>query len=36
VRLSPHFYNQDEEIDLAIAAVDEILASMQAAPFRQS
>jgi kynureninase len=36
VRFSPHFYNQDEEIDFAIAAVDEILASMQAAPSRQS
>jgi kynureninase len=36
VRLSPHFYNQDEEIDFAIAAVDEILASMPAAPARQS
>jgi kynureninase len=36
VRLSPHFYNQDEEIDFAIAAVDEILANMRAAPSRQS
>ena len=36
VRLSPHFYNQDEEIDLAVAAVDEILASVRAAPSRQS
>src|SRR6266849_4222991 len=27
VRMSPHFYNRDEELDLAIAAVDEILAS---------
>jgi kynureninase len=26
VRISPHFYNKDEEIDFAIAAVDEILA----------
>ncbi len=34
VRLSPHFYNRDEEIDLAIAAVDEILASMGVAPSR--
>jgi kynureninase len=34
VRLSPHFYNRDEEIDLAIAAVDEILASMGMAPSR--
>jgi kynureninase len=25
VRFSPHFYNTDEEIDLAIAAVEEIL-----------
>jgi kynureninase len=27
VRISPHFYNQDEEIDFAVTAVDEILAS---------
>jgi kynureninase len=27
VRMSPHFYNKDEEIDLAIAAVDDILRS---------
>ena len=32
VRFSPHFYNQDEEIDFAIAAVDEILASLDVAP----
>ena len=25
VRMSPHFYNTDEELDRAIAAVDEIL-----------
>ncbi len=25
VRMSPHFYNKDEELDVAIAAVDEIL-----------
>jgi len=25
VRFSPHFYNTDEEIDAAIAAVEEIL-----------
>jgi len=25
VRFSPHFYNKDEEIDTAIAAVEEIL-----------
>jgi kynureninase len=25
VRISPHFYNKDEELDTAIAAVDEIL-----------
>lgn len=31
VRISAHFYNQDEEIDFAVAAVDEILASMPAA-----
>jgi len=28
VRLAPHFYNQDEELELAVSAVDEILASM--------
>lgn len=28
VRMSPHFYNKDEEIDSAIAAVDEILSGM--------
>jgi kynureninase len=32
VRFSPHFYNQDEELDFAIAAVDEILASLDVAP----
>ena len=32
VRMSPHFYNRDEEIDFAIAAVDEILAGMGVAP----
>ena len=26
VRLSPHFYNRDDELDAAVAAVDEILA----------
>jgi kynureninase len=31
VRISPHFYNRDEELDLAIAAVNEILGSMQVA-----
>ena len=31
VRFAPHFYNQDEELELAIAAVDEILAGMQSA-----
>lgn len=30
VRMSPHFYNKDEEIDFAIAAVDEILSGMPA------
>ena len=25
VRMSPHFYNKDEELETAIAAVDEIL-----------
>ena len=29
VRFAPHFYNLDEELELAIGAVDEILASMQ-------
>ena len=29
VRISPHFYNQDEEIDFAVTVVDEILASMR-------
>lgn|SRR5208282_3945596 len=28
VRVSPHFYNTDDEIDFAMAAVDEILRSM--------
>jgi kynureninase len=32
VRMSPHFYNTDEEIDFAISAVDEILRSMPCAP----
>ena len=27
VRLSPHFYNKDEELDVAIAAVEEILSA---------
>jgi kynureninase len=30
VRFAPHFYNKDEELELAIAAVDEILADMRA------
>ncbi len=29
VRMSPHFYNKDEELDIAINAVDEILAGMK-------
>jgi kynureninase len=29
VRMSPHFYNKDEEIDFTIAAADEILRTMQ-------
>jgi kynureninase len=29
VRFAPHFYNKDEELELAVAAVDEILASMR-------
>ena len=28
VRMSPHFYNQDEELDAAIAAVEQILSEM--------
>jgi kynureninase len=32
VRMSPHFYNEDDEIDFAMAAVDEILRSMPRAP----
>ena len=27
IRLSPHFYNQDDEIDFAVAQIEEILAS---------
>ena len=30
VRFAPHFYNKDEELELAITAVDEILADMRA------
>ncbi|PYX89101.1 MAG: hypothetical protein DMG67_15865 [Acidobacteria bacterium] len=29
VRMSPHFYNRDEELDFAMAAVNEILESMR-------
>ncbi|HYY68616.1 MAG TPA: aminotransferase class V-fold PLP-dependent enzyme [Terriglobales bacterium] len=29
VRIAPHFYNRDEELGLAITAVDDILASMR-------
>jgi kynureninase len=29
VRMSPHFYNKDEEIDFAMAAADEILRAME-------
>jgi kynureninase len=32
VRMSPHFYNKDDEIDFAFAAVDEILRSTPCAP----
>ncbi|MGA8555663.1 MAG: aminotransferase class V-fold PLP-dependent enzyme [Candidatus Acidiferrales bacterium] len=32
VRMSPHFYNTDEEIDFAITAIDEILRNMSSAP----
>jgi kynureninase len=35
VRISPHFYNEDEEIDFAVAAMDEILASMRLAASRR-
>jgi kynureninase len=31
VRFSPHFYNKDEEVDSAIATVEEILSSMRVA-----
>ena len=31
VRMSPHFYNKDEELDFAIDAVNEILGSMRVA-----
>ena len=31
VRMSPHFYNKDEELDAAIAAVEEILSGMKVA-----
>jgi len=31
VRFAPHFYNRDEELELAIGAVDEILAGMRVA-----
>jgi kynureninase len=34
VRMSPHFYNKDEELDVAIAAVDEILSGELAASTR--
>jgi len=33
VRMSPHFYTTDEELEAAIAAVDEILKS-RSAPVR--
>jgi kynureninase len=26
IRLSPHFYNRDDELDIALAAIDEIIA----------
>ncbi len=32
VRMSPHFYNKDDEIDFAFAAVDDILAAQPARP----
>jgi kynureninase len=31
VRMAPHFYNTDEELDRAFAAVDEVLTGMKAA-----
>jgi kynureninase len=31
VRMSPHFYNRDEELEIAIAAVEEILEKMEVA-----
>ena len=34
VRMSPHFYNKDEEIDVAFAAAEEILSRMPAAAVR--
>jgi kynureninase len=32
VRMSPHFYNKDDEMDFAFAAVDDILRSLSCAP----
>src|SRR5438132_13133058 len=34
VRMSPHFYNKEEEIDVAFAAVEEILARLPSAVAR--
>ena len=34
VRMSPHFYNKEEEIEVAFAAVEEILSRMPAAVAR--
>ena len=31
VRLSPHFYTKDEELDIAIAAIDEIVGRLATA-----
>jgi kynureninase len=31
VRMSPHFYNQDEELDIAVTAVEDILSTMKVA-----
>jgi kynureninase len=31
VRLSPHFYNSDEELQKAVAVIEEILAERQPA-----
>jgi kynureninase len=35
IRLSPHFYNRDDELDAAFAAIDEILASQAWTPYEE-